>query len=268
MTDKRYRDTPRYRESIPIIAHQLCALHSDMREAGHTDGAVELVGASFLADRATLVKPPHMPYANAELAWFHTRCRSVRVFEEIADRALWHRRARADVQMRVNSQYGMAIWQPWRAADGRHVSQYQLCLAELQRNKSTKRAVMIYARRSSIVARAKDGGNDQFATMYVQVAWHYPGRLVYIVNMRSCDAVYGYPYDALWHHHVMTSHLLPDLGDEWMRELPIMIFNVGVLTVAQSDRHLLEWPTVMRQDESRLDFNGSMPCKYGRYPND
>jgi thymidylate synthase len=101
----------------------------------------------------------------------------------------------------INSNYGWCIFNP---ANG---LQYAHCLQQLIEDPATRRACMIYNRPEMQTDWNLMGRNDFMCTFSTQ-QFIRDGKLVYIVLMRSNDAVFGFKNDLYWHRYV--AHLLID----------------------------------------------------------
>lgn len=163
-------------------------------------GTVELINISFFADEDWILRKPNPEYIKRELEWYESQSRYVKdipgktpqIWEQVSSNT-----------GKINSNYGWCIWSP------ENNSQYNSCLNMLYDDKATRKAIMIYTRPSIQVEHNEDGMSDFICTNNVQV-FIRNNSLIYIVNQRSCDAVFGYNNDIAWHRHVYTK-LLKDL---------------------------------------------------------
>ena len=245
------------------IQHDGCAAVAvALREAyarvgNVADHGVEIGPLTFESDRRALLRPPNAEYIEAELAWYHSTDRTTKTLERLYGTLpkVWQEIAGEDGL--VNSQYGFRVWDTGR---GRYPSQYERVVAHLHENPKSRKAVMMYAGRGTMAESELAGADDQVCTLYVQLLLRPRGGLLYHVNMRSNDAVFGYPNDAAWHHHLITRHLLHDLPPVFMREPPTMLWTTGALTVYPKFVHWLH-----KADQSeRWDWE-PRPCEYGCY---
>lgn len=156
------------------------------------DGMLELTSISFVADEDAIFGNPDPNYIKREIDWYMSQSLSIddmeppipRIWEDISSEEGY-----------INSNYGWCLFSPDNGF------QYSACMHELERNPMSRRAVMIYTRPSMHVDHKRDGMSDFICTNTVQLLLR-DGVLSYIVNMRSCDAVYGYKNDIAWHRYI------------------------------------------------------------------
>lgn len=129
-----------------------------------------------------------MAYAEAELKWYESCDLSVTEIGKVAK--IWTQIA--DSNGKVNSNYGWCIW-----SEENH-NQYQAAINQLLEDSESRRSCMIYNRPSMQTDYNKDGMSDYMCTFATQ---HFirNKELIYIVMMRSNDAVYGFFNDFYWH---------------------------------------------------------------------
>lgn len=129
-----------------------------------------------------------MKYAEAELKWYDSMDLSVKEIGEQA--AIW--KAIADTNGNVNSNYGWCIYSPENG------NQYESAVKQLIDDSESRRSCMIYNRPSMQVDYNANGMNDFMCTFATQ---HFirQQKLIYIVMMRSQDAIYGFFNDFYWH---------------------------------------------------------------------
>lgn len=138
-------------------------------------------------------------YVKAELDWYYSMDLSVDFIGQKAK--IWN--AIASDKKIVNSNYGWCIF----SEDNGY--QYDNCFRELIKNPESRRAIMIYTRPTMHVDYCKDGMNDFICTNTVQ-CFIRNNKLIYTVNMRSNDAIFGFCNDFVWHCHVYEK-LLSDI---------------------------------------------------------
>lgn len=138
-------------------------------------------------------------YVADELAWYYSMDLSVDFIGQKAK--IWN--DIASNKKIVNSNYG------WCLFSKENGYQYANCFGELVKNPESRRAIMIYTRPSMHTDYCKDGMNDFICTNTVQ-CFIRNNELIYIVNMRSNDVVYGFFNDAAFHCHIYEK-LLKDL---------------------------------------------------------
>lgn len=160
---------------------------------GRGGATIEIIGASFLANEATIFGEPNLKYIAAELQWYATQSLNLDTFPGGAP-AAWKQCAAYDGT--VNSNYGWCLDNEANCAQRRHV------VTELQRNPNSRRAVAIYTRPSMHLDAVEKGREDFICTNAVE--YYIRERMLHcVVQMRSSDAVLGYRNDYAWQLHVL-----------------------------------------------------------------
>lgn len=180
-----------------------------------------------LTDRAYPQK-----YVDAELTWFHHNTPNIEGLREHYGHVPpnWERIAGIDGQ--VNSHYGCCIWtEPYTYA---HALEALTDGADGHEGKASRRAVMVYAQENFRGHTQREGANDATCTIATQLLYGEPGRLLYVVNMRASDVIFGYTADMAWHHHLVMEHLLPDLPSEWNVCPPRIVLVANTLQIYPS----------------------------------
>ena len=177
---------------------------------------IEMIGAQFVADEPAIFGTVNQAYVEHELEWYKSMSRNIWEMPGTVPE-IWKRVATKDGW--INSNYGWCIWHE----DNGY--QYKNCLAQLQADKNSRRAIMIYTRPSMQVEYNENGMSDFMCTNTVQYLIRN-GELYAIVSMRSNDVVFGYKNDYAWQSYVQRS-LAADLGVE----VGPIIWNVGSLHV-------------------------------------
>ena len=154
---------------------------------------VELTGITLIADEETLFGKLNTEYANRELKWYKSQ--SLNVYDIPKTPLIW--KMVCDKDGNINSNYGWVIYSEENS------EQYKNCVRELRKNRDSRRAVMIYTRPSMQVEYNKNGMSDFMCTNNVQVLIRN-NKLVYVINQRSCDAIFGFKNDLFWHRHVQA----------------------------------------------------------------
>jgi thymidylate synthase len=178
----------------------------DIYQSNPFQPMVEIKGASFLADKPSIIGAPNRDYIGAELEWYESQSLSIHDIPG-GPPVMWRRTASDDGQ--VNSNYG---WVLWSEANG---SQFDRLTAELRRDYASRRAVCIYTRPSMHKDQKLGGSGQDFMCTN---AVHYsinPGTaaLDVVVQMRSNDVVFGYRNDYAWQVRA-RDYILADLqGD-------------------------------------------------------
>ena len=154
---------------------------------------VEIMNASFLADREAIFGTVNEDYVERELQWYLSESLNVNDIPAPVP-AIW--KAVATPDGRINSNYGWCIFSEENG------NQYINVIEQLKANPDSRRAVMIYNRPSMHKDYNKDGMSDFMCTNAVQYLIR-DGKLNALVYMRSNDAVFGYKNDAAWQQWVL-----------------------------------------------------------------
>ena len=179
-------------------------------------GMLEITCVSFVADEDSIFGKPDANYIKREIDWYNSQSLSVDDIEPPLPK-IWE--TIADDDGMINSNYGWCIFSKDNGF------QYAACINELEKHPESRRAVMIYTRPSMHLDYKTNGMTDFICTNTVQLLAR-GGVLDYLVNMRSCDAVYGYKNDIAWHRYILEKAAL-DLS---LKEGNI-IYQVGSLHV-------------------------------------
>lgn len=156
------------------------------------NGTVEILNATFIADKDTIFGTLNEDYAEREIQWYRSMSLNIndipgeppKIWKDISDKDGF-----------VNSNYGWCIF------SGDNGYQLDNCIRELVLNKDSRRATMIYNRPSMHSDYNQNGMNDFMCTFSVQL-FIRDDTLYYMVYMRSNDAVFGYKNDRYWHNWV------------------------------------------------------------------
>ena len=179
-------------------------------QAFESDGMLELLGASFIADEDSIFGKPNEKYQQAELHWYNSMVCNTDKLYEIYGMVPYEWERAANTKGSVNSNYGFLIYS---ALNG---SQYEYVCRELQRNPNSRRATMIYTH-PDMHQRHREHGKDDFvctnAVTYYNKEHDNKEYLNAVVQMRSNDVVYGYMNDLYWQKMVLK-RLAGDLGLE------------------------------------------------------
>jgi Straboviridae dCMP hydroxymethylase len=207
------------------LAHAYLA--RDFVRVGDSD-TIEIIGARFLADEESIFGEVNRDYVRRELEWYGSQSLNVNDIPGGAPE-VWKRVATPDG--RINSNYG---WMIYSEANG---NQYGNVYRELNADRNSRRAVMIYTRPSMHVDQRADGMQDFACTSTVQYLIR-DEKLHAIVTMRSNDVVFGYKNDRAWQDHVLRQ-----LADDVGIDPGDIIWQAGSLHVYERHFHLIE-PTV------------------------
>ena len=205
---------------------------------------VEIQNAHFVADKDWILRKPDYEYARREIAWYDTMSLYIK---DIPDKIpiIW--KDVCDINGKINSNYGWCIYSEENG------SQYKNCLYNLSHDSCSRQGVMIYNRPSMHNDSIKNHMHDFMCTFATQCFLNkckdgYD--LKYIVYQRSCDAIFGFNSDHLWHKEVQK-RLANDLEIEFNKkkkedEEPIHIhcmpieFNCGSIHVYSRHFNFLE----------------------------
>lgn len=194
---------------------------------------IELINTSFIADEPSIFGKPNYEYIERELEWYKSQSLSV---NDIPGKTpqIWTKSADRDGN--INSNYGWCIWSE------KNGYQYDNTLNELKKNQHSRRAQMTYTRPSIWLDYNENGKNDYICTNTTN---HFirNNKLIYIVYMRSNDAIFGYSNDLAWHEYVFEI-LYNDLRLEYhnLEKDDNIIWNATSLQVYQRHFNLIsEW---------------------------
>lgn len=210
--------------------------NNDFRETKTGVKTIELQNVQFESDKDWILRAPNYDYANREIQWYKSQSLNV---NDIPGKTplIWQQCA--DVNGEINSNYG---WMIWSKENG---SQYNNCIWQLVNDLATREAVMIYNRPSMHVDATANHKHDFCCTFSTQCFLNKIDdntyKLKYIVYQRSCDAVFGYDNDILWHMYVykmMTDELTQRLNCEIKPEN--IIYHCGSLHVYERHFKYLE----------------------------
>lgn len=203
---------------------------------GRYGKTIEIQNAHFLADSDSIIRKPNYEYANREIEWYKSQSLFVKDIPGEVPK-IWQ--MCADKDGKINSNYGWCIWSKENG------NQLDYCIKRLIDDPHTREACMIYNRPSMQVDCNLNGMHDFMCTYSTQVFLNevrsdtYTYKLDYTVFQRSCDAVFGYNNDNLWHRYVM-SKMVDELNRYGLSViLGDMTYNCGSLHVYERHFHLL-----------------------------
>ena len=174
---------------------------------------IELIGASFLADKPAIFGEPNEEYIEAELGWYYSQSTNIDdIYANLKEPPkAWQYAANAHGE--INSNYGHLIF------SSKFYNQYERALAELMANRDSRRACMVYNRPSIWLEYNENGKSDFICTN--AVTYYVRGdKLHSCVQMRSNDVIFGYRNDYAWQKHVLEK-LVEDYNDrnfDWIEE--------------------------------------------------
>ena len=189
---------------------------------------LEIVGESFIANEDTIFGTLNDEYLSKELDWYNSQSMNINDIygsERDAPKAWAYA---ADDYGNINSNYGALIYSP------KYFSQYAEATYELEVNKASRRATMVY-NRPSIWEEYKEGGkSDYICTNAVNYVIR-DGKLNATVQMRSNDVWAGYRNDRFWQHHVLVS-----MANQLDVEVGNIYWQVSSLHLYEKDFYLIE----------------------------
>lgn len=203
---------------------------------------VEIINASFEADKHFIIREPNYDYIARELEWYESQSLDVNDIPGNTP-AIW--KAVADKDGKINSNYGYLVFSE------NNFSQYLSVLTELETNPDSRRANMIYTRPSIQMEAFENGMSDFICTNNVQY-FIRNNELITSVYMRSNDAVFGYNNDFAWQKYVRDK-LIKDLkNDTGISYEPGPIYwNVGSLHVYE--RHFNHIEEEIKKEATRRE---------------
>lgn len=183
-------------------AEHIKALIKDIMRNGIlvVDGDIkykELIGRQVNFYRTTLSSPiidlgvfkTKEDYIKKELAWYENQSLSITQMDNPPK--IWQQVC--DIHRTINSNYGFLIY------SRQNGMQFDNVIAELSKNKSSRRAVMYYTNPWMHF----QGGKDHICTLAVQYLWR-DNTINAVVFMRSNDVVYGLiGADLFWQDYVL-----------------------------------------------------------------
>lgn len=191
----------------------ICRLLNEQQP--NENGTKELLHSVFVADKNYIVREPKEPYQTNELEWFISQSRNVQDLKSFAGfiPKIWK-----DIKNEnniINSNYG------WCCLSEENGSQFVNAMKHLEKDKNSRRAIMIYNRPSMHTDWCSYRSIPKTTTK-IWKKWHHlspnqykmirgdfmccqnnhfiirDNKLIMTVHMRSLDAVYGYNADYIW----------------------------------------------------------------------
>jgi len=203
---------------------------------------IEIIGASFIADKPSIIGKPNDDYIKAEIAWYENQSTNINDIYPARRNPpeAWVKTANEHGE--INSNYGYLIWSE------KYCLQYERALDELLSNPDTRRASMIYTRPSIWQEYGEHGKNDFICTNSVTY-YVRDKKLHAVVQMRSNDVVYGYKNDWAWQSHVQSkliedyNRCVSEFGEEGFLSPGDIHWQVQNLHVYERHFELLEAST-------------------------
>jgi len=145
------------------------------------------------------IKKTNEEYCKKELNWYLSKSLSIKKY--VDDIKIWNEVCTKDKNKLINSNYGWCIF----SQD--NYNQYKNCLKELLININSRRAMMIYTRPSMWKDYNKNGMSDFICTNCIQ-CFIRNNKLIYVIEQRSCDFIFGFFNDFYWHCYVYNKLLI------------------------------------------------------------
>lgn len=145
------------------------------------------------------IKPASRKYIQNELNWYLSQDPSIIGHQGIENNPIW-KHCGTMTEGKVNSNYGKIVYE--KLHDNK--SQIEYAVEKLISDKFTRQSIIIYTR-SSLHWEYNDNihaNNDFTCTTHTQHFINNNDELIYIVNMRSNDVIFGLQNDYSWHRYV------------------------------------------------------------------
>jgi len=157
---------------------------------------IEMIAASFVADQPSIFGVPNQDYIDAEIKWYESQSTNICDIHGTDQEppAAW--KYAADKHGNINSNYGKLVFSE------EYFNQFQSAAFELDRNRDTRRATMVY-NRPSIWTEFDKGGMSDFICTNAVTYYIREDMLHAVVQMRSNDVVFGYKNDYAWQRYMM-----------------------------------------------------------------
>lgn len=155
---------------------------------------IEILGASFIADKPAIFGTPNEEYIEKELRWYDSKSTNINdIYNDREPPQAWQYSANKHGE--INSNYGKLIF------SGKYHKQYDKTLNELLENPDSRRASMVY-QRPTIWKEYKENGKNDFICTNAVTYYIRDNMLHASVQMRSNDVIFGYRNDYAWQRHV------------------------------------------------------------------
>lgn len=159
--------------------------------------AIEILGASFIADKPAIFGEPVKEYVDAELEWYKSQSTNINTLAKIYGKSPAAWKYSSNEHGEINSNYGTIVY------SDKYFNQYEQALTELLSNPDSRRAQMVY-NRPSIWKEFNENGKNDFICTNAQTFYIRDNKLHMVSQMRSNDAIFGYKNDYAWARYLMT----------------------------------------------------------------
>ena len=180
---------------------------------------IEIIGASFLADKPAIFGTVNEEYVQKELKWYESESTNINDIYG-SDREppkAWQYSANDHGE--INSNYGHLIYSE------KYNRQFENVIIELHKNPDSRRASMVY-QRPSIWHEYNDNGKNDFICTNAVTYYIRNDVVNCVVQMRSNDVVFGYKNDFAWQQFVLN-----EVAEELNRESGDIIWQAQNLHV-------------------------------------
>ena len=180
---------------------------------------IEIIGASFLADKPAIFGTVNEEYVQKELKWYESESTNINDIYG-SDREppqAWQYSANDHGE--INSNYGHLIYSE------KYNRQFENVIIELHKNPDSRRASMVY-QRPSIWHEYNDNGKNDFICTNAVTYYIRNDVVNCVVQMRSNDVVFGYKNDFAWEQFVLN-----EVAEELNREAGDIIWQAQNLHV-------------------------------------
>ena len=218
-----------------------------LRENEISNGTLEVIGASFIANKRSIFGTVSEDYLKKELSWYMSESLSVFDLEDTPE--IW--KNVSSLTGNINSNYGYLLF------NAKNYNQYNSVLETLKQSKNSRQAVAIYTRPTMHTDSKENDMSDFICTNTV----HYEirdNKLHVVVQMRSNDAVFGYKNDYAWQKYIQTG-LVADLIPTYPQlELGDVIWQVASFHIYERHFYLVDnYGRTGKLSVNKKDYSGS-----------
>ena len=157
---------------------------------------IEILGASFVADQPAIFGEPNDEYITKEIEWYESQSTNINDIYGPEPAPPPPCTYAADSHGNINSNYGKLVFSE------QYYQQFQSAVFELDANRDTRRATMVY-NRPSIWTEYNENGKSDFICTNAVTYYIREDMLNCVVQMRSNDVVFGYKNDYAWQRYMM-----------------------------------------------------------------
>tara|TARA_B110000240_G_C13444928_1_gene429860 strand:- start:179 stop:877 length:699 start_codon:yes stop_codon:yes gene_type:complete len=196
---------------------------------------IELIGASFIADEASIFGEVNQDYVQAEIDWYLQGSTNINDID-YGNQPPQAWQGAANKHGEINSNYGHLIF------SDSYYRQFENALNELVWNQDSRRASMIY-QRPSIWSDFNENGKSDFICTNAVTYYIRNGKMNCVVQMRSNDVVFGYKNDYAWQAYVLSEMVNQYNQDKIMEHEEAsrdMQLDVGTITWQVQNLHVYE----------------------------